>query len=111
MRCSWTGTSANEQRVKAELAIFSAGFVLLTLLVNAPLAQPLLTLLRLDRIRQEQLAMRKKVKETFSKHTLGLLEDLQAEQDDDELLQGLDWASLTQYTDFKQGMDKELPGE
>lgn len=41
----------------------------------------------------------------------GLLEDLHADQDDDELLQGLDWSALSANTDFSKGLDKELPGQ
>ena len=49
---------AHVQRVKAEIAIYTAGFVIMTLLINAPLCSPLMTLLKLDRMSEEQLQMR-----------------------------------------------------
>ena len=43
------------------MSLYIAGFVILTLIVNAPLCAPLMTLLGLDRITQEQLQMRRHV--------------------------------------------------
>ncbi|GIM04957.1 hypothetical protein Vretimale_9399, partial [Volvox reticuliferus] len=97
------------RRVKAEIAIYTAGYVIMTLLINAPICGPLLTLLGLDKIRQEQLAMRGEVKNLFRKFTMTAIEDLAAGQDDDELLQGLDWAMLKLHTNFDKQLDKELP--
>lgn len=51
------------------------------------------------------------VKNLFRKFTSTAIEDLAAGQDEDELLQGLDWAMLRQHTDFDKQLDKELPGE
>ena len=50
------------QRVNAEMAIFTAGYVILTLIINAPLCAPLMTVLKLDRISEEQLQMRRHVR-------------------------------------------------
>lgn len=52
---------AHTQRVRAEMSIYIAGYVILTLIVNAPLCGPVMTLLKLDHINEEQLAMRKHV--------------------------------------------------
>lgn len=49
------------QKVKAEIAIFTTGYVLLTLLINQPLCGPALTLLGLNKVKQEQLHMRHQV--------------------------------------------------
>lgn len=43
------------------MSIYIAGYVILTLLVNAPLCGPVMTLLKLDHSTEEQLAMRKHV--------------------------------------------------
>ncbi|KAG2448639.1 hypothetical protein HYH02_006526 [Chlamydomonas schloesseri] len=102
-------TSVEDRRVKAEIAIFTAGYVVMTLLINAPLAAPALTLLGLDKVRQEQLAMRGEVKNLFRKFTSTAIEDLEVNQDEDELLQGLDWAMLKKETNFDHHLDKELP--
>ena len=44
------------------MAIFTAGYVVLTLIINAPLLGPLMTILKLDRISEEQLHMRRHVR-------------------------------------------------
>jgi hypothetical protein len=49
------------QRVNAETAIFTAGYVILTMIINAPLCGPLMTALKLDRISEEQVHMRRHV--------------------------------------------------
>lgn len=47
------------QIVRAEIALWTTGFVLMTLLINAPLLGPLLNLLGLTTATQEQLAARR----------------------------------------------------
>ena len=47
--------SDEERKVRAQMAILITGYVILTLLVNAPLCGPLLTLLKLDRLSEEQV--------------------------------------------------------
>ncbi len=44
------------------MSIFIAGFVVLTLLVNAPICGPLMTILKLDKISEEQLTLRNHVR-------------------------------------------------
>lgn len=46
------------QRVKAEAAMYTAGFVLMTLIINGGLAAPLISVLKLNSISKEQLLMR-----------------------------------------------------
>lgn len=50
------------------------------------------------------------VKSNFRKFTENLIGDLVAAQDDDELLQGIDWRALSEQTNFDKHLDKELPG-
>lgn len=53
----------------------------------------------------------RQVKNLFRKFTSTAIEDLAAGQDEDELLQGLDWAMLKLHTNFDKQLDKELPGK
>jgi hypothetical protein len=48
----------HSQRVKAEAAMYTAGFVLMSLIINLPLCAPLITFLGLNKINHEQLIMR-----------------------------------------------------
>eukprot|EP00798_Chlamydomonas_sp_ICE-L_P011080 gene11080-18689_t len=48
--------------VRAEIAIYTAGFVIMTLMINGPLAGPLMTLLKLDAVSPELIIMRRQVK-------------------------------------------------
>ena len=48
--------------------------VVMTLLINAPLAAPALTLLGLDKVRQEQLAMRGEVRAAARPRVCGFLD-------------------------------------
>jgi hypothetical protein len=41
--------------------MYTAGFVILTLVINAPLAAPLMTLLQLSKVSDEQILMRNHV--------------------------------------------------
>ena len=72
--------------MNSTIALWTACFVLLTLVVNAPLVSPMMRLLRLDRIPLEQRKTRARARRALLRFTdaaLGSLRD-----DDDELLQG-----------------------
>ncbi|MEW5302839.1 MAG: hypothetical protein WDW36_005582 [Sanguina aurantia] len=92
---STAASAGTDERVKAETAIFTTGYVLLTLLINQPLCGPLLTVLGLNKVKQEQLHMRHQVKSMFLKYTTTTIEDLKADQEEDEMLQGVDCESVT----------------
>jgi hypothetical protein len=50
------------------------------------------------------------VKDTFYRFTATTLEEMQANAEDDELLQGVDWGGVEGCTDFKTQLDTTLPG-
>ncbi|KAG1668999.1 hypothetical protein FOA52_000592 [Chlamydomonas sp. UWO 241] len=100
---------ATAQRVLAEMAIFIAGYVILTLIVNAPLCGPLMTLLKLDHLSPQALSMRAHVKHLYEHFSKKCLHEMQAEQDEDEMLQGVDWDVVEEQLDVKPSLDKHLP--
>jgi len=84
--------------VNADISVWSAAFVVLTLIVNGPLIGPLLTLLRLNRLPLEKLKMRTRAKRALCRFTNGIVASLR--EDDDEFLQGAHWEAVTQYVDM-----------
>ncbi|MEW5312414.1 MAG: hypothetical protein WDW38_004051 [Sanguina aurantia] len=106
---STAASAGTDKRVKAEIAIFTTGYVMLTLLINQPLCGPLLTVLGLNKVKQEQLHMRHQVKSMFLKYTTTTIEDLKADQEEDEMLQGVDWTVVEGHTDFTKELDLTLP--
>ncbi len=72
--------------VKAQIIFWTAGFVLLTLLVNAPLLPRVLRWLSLNRIPDKQLRRRQRAIEALGEHTQEIIEELR--DDEDELLSG-----------------------
>lgn len=84
--------------VNADISLWTAAFVLLTLMVNGPLIGPLLSLLRLNRLPLEKLKMRTRAKRAFFRFTNGMLASLR--EDDDEFLQGAHWEAVAQYVDM-----------
>jgi hypothetical protein len=56
------------------------------------------------------LALLMQVKDTFYRFTATTLEEMQANAEDDELLQGVDWGGVEGCTDFKAQLDNTLPG-
>lgn len=69
-----------DRRVRAQMAILITGFVILTLLVNAPLCGPLLTILKLDEVSEESILMRRHVKDLLAKFAATSLAELQENQ-------------------------------
>ena len=51
------------------------------------------------------------VKELFSSFCKSSIADMQAGQEDDEMLQGVDWVRVEAQVDMELEVDKELPGE
>ena len=100
-----------DRRVRAQIAILITGFVILTLLVNAPLCGPLLTLLKLDAISEESILMRRHVKDLVSKYAVTSLEEFQEEEDEDEMLQGVDWEEVKEQIDMTEELHAALSEE
>lgn len=74
------------QSVQAEVVIFTVVFVLLTLLVNAPMLPRILRWTRLSIVPQQHVKMRAKAVRLLSKHTASALKELC--DDEDEMLRG-----------------------
>lgn len=88
------------QTVKSEIVFWTAGFVLLTLLVNAPLLPWVLKVTGLAAIPDKQLARRKRAVEALAEHTAAAIEELRREED--ELLTGKGGAG--QWIGVKPGL-------
>lgn len=72
--------------VKSELVFWTAGFVLLTLLINAPLLPWVLRVTGLSAIPEKQLARRRRAVAALADHTASAIEQLRAEEE--EMLTG-----------------------
>lgn len=72
--------------MKSQIVIWTAGFVLLTLLINAPLLPTLLRWTKLGEISQKQFKRRQRALEALKEHTVSAIEQLKEEED--ELLSG-----------------------
>ncbi|KAF8065728.1 NHX8 [Scenedesmus sp. PABB004] len=83
--------------VKAMMVFWTAGFVLLTLLINAPLLPTVLRLTGLSDVPPKQLARRRRAVAALGDHTAAVLEQLRDAED--ELLAGVDWAQVAAFVD------------
>lgn len=100
--------SEQKQEIKAEMAIWTAGFVILTLLVNAPLLTPLLGYLGLNEVSPVQQLMRRKTKQALLRYTATELKELQSSE---EMLHGVDWTVVSKTVDFSAQLQEKLPEE
>ncbi|KAI8463489.1 MAG: Sodium/hydrogen exchanger family-domain-containing protein [Monoraphidium minutum] len=82
-------TSHHEDRVRASMVLWTAGIVLVSLVVNGPLLVPLMTALRLNKSTPAKRHMHKRARAAVDAYTRQALLDLQ--RDDDEMLRGVDW--------------------
>jgi len=96
------GGSGPDDVIYSTIAIWTATFVFLTLLINAPLLSPIMTYLSLDRISIEKKKMRAKARRALLRFTEEAIQNLK--DDDDEFLNGADWMTVRAYVD----MSKEL---
>eukprot|EP00775_Hariotina_reticulata_P013876 gene13876-13995_t len=83
--------------VKAMMVFWTAGFVLLTLLINAPLLPAVLRVTGLSEVPEKQLARRRRAVAALGDHTATVLEQLRDAED--ELLAGVDWAQVAAFVD------------
>ena len=87
---SETGTEDTvKARVQAEMALLTALYVLATLVINAPILGPLMTLLGLNTVSEEQLHMQRRVHKLLRKHSETSLEAMRGNPH--ELMQGVSW--------------------
>lgn len=81
---------AAPQHIRAQAALFTAGVVLLSLVLYAPLLLPLVTTLKLNKATPAKRLMHRRARAAVAAYTKQALTDLQ--HDDDEMLRGVDWA-------------------
>lgn len=81
-----TTASAEGELVNAEITLWTAAFVLLTLLINAPTLAPLVCLLRLDGGTRARAPARARAKRALCNAVHAAIEGLQEQEG--ELLQG-----------------------
>jgi NhaP-type Na+/H+ or K+/H+ antiporter len=96
------GGGGPDDVIYSTIAIWTATFVFLTLLINAPLLSPIMTYLSLDRISIEKKKTRAKARRALLRFTEEAIQNLK--DDDDEFLNGADWMTVRAYVD----MSKEL---
>lgn len=77
------------QRVQSEVVMYTAVFVLLTLLIQAPMLPHILSWTKLDTIPLEHQIMRRKAVGLLLGGTHAAIESLQG--DEEELMRGVDW--------------------
>eukprot|EP00884_Botryococcus_braunii_P005640 jgi/Botrbrau1/15077/Bobra.0286s0006.2 len=106
--------SKKDRAVTAQIALWTAGVVLCTLLINAPLLPKLLKWTGLLAPAGTQQVVRGKLVRALLRHTKAVISDLQT--DDDEFLSGADWEAVREFTDVEHdlapfaGMPLDLAG-
>ena len=85
-----------EIRVRAEIVLWTALFVLCTLLINAPLLPKVLRLTKLDVIPDARLALRRRALRALDAHTASAVAGLRSEED--AMMAGVDWARVRELT-------------
>jgi hypothetical protein len=76
--------------IGAEINLWTSSFVLLTLIINAPLIARMLNLLRLNTVSGEAVKMRNKAKRALCRFTDSAIAALK-DDEDDEFLKGANW--------------------
>lgn len=88
--------SPSEIRVRAEIVLWTALFVLCTLLINAPLLPKVLRVTRLDVVPDARLALRRRALRALDAHTASAVAGLRAEED--AMMAGVDWTRVRELT-------------
>lgn len=86
--------------VTAQLVFWSSGFVLLTLIINAPLMPTFMRWTGLVEQSKAGKTVRAKARRALLRFTAAAIKDLK--EDDDEILRGVDWKHVEAYTDLSQ---------
>lgn len=88
--------------VTAQMVLWSAGFVLMTLLINAPLMPWFMAITGLTKVSDASNIVRSKAKRALLRFTDTAIQDLR--NDEDEMLRGVDWNQVRQYTDMSAAL-------
>ncbi|KAL3141541.1 Son of sevenless 1, variant 2 [Trebouxia sp. C0010 RCD-2024] len=81
----------------AQISMWTAGIVVLTLLVNAPLIPMLLKWTGLSQVSPVKAKIRAKAARAFSRYTENAVDELK--NDEDEMLRGVDWKAVRDFVD------------
>eukprot|EP00210_Caulerpa_lentillifera_P005532 g5291.t1 len=92
-----------EKKVRAQSALWVCGFVLLTLVINAPGIRPLMKLCKLQESTSTQLKYRKKAHETLEKYTKHKIEAMK--QENVGTICGVNWVQVKEFI-FSEGKIK-----
>lgn len=97
------GIKSEEANVNSDIALWTAFFVIFTLTINGPCIAPLLKVLGLNSISDSSRKIQEKSKVALLKHIEDTIKKLQNE-DDDELLHGADWDSVSKYVCIREDL-------
>lgn len=81
-----------------QMGLWTALFVVSTLLVNAPCVPAILRATGLLEVSPVKLSVREKAKRALLRFTVAALKDLR--EDEDEMLRGVDWGAVSRYVDL-----------
>ncbi|KAK9788845.1 hypothetical protein WJX73_003600 [Symbiochloris irregularis] len=99
---------SHNSRVIAQLVLWTAGVVVLTLAINAPIIPPLINRLGLLTVAPVKARMRAKAARALMRHSHHAVHELQ--QDQDEMLRGVDWRGVEKQVDLTDALVHLLPG-
>ena len=98
-----TEQEREQAAVNADISLWTACFVVLTLVINGPGTGPLLRFLKLCQVPMEKLRMRGRAKRALLRFTREQVQDLRKE--DNEFLQGADWEAIEEYVDMTSELE------
>ena len=96
-------SSTGEKAVISDIALWTASFVVLTLIINSPLIAPLLKSLKLNETSKEAKMIQNKAKKTFFEHTRLCIQ--RYKDNDDVFLAGADWEIVAKYVDLSKSLE------
>lgn len=99
---SYSGDNG-EKTVISDIALWTASFVVLTLIINSPLIAPLLKSLKLNETSREAKMIQNKAKLTFLEHTRLCIQ--RYKDNDDVFLAGADWEIVAKYVDLTKKLE------
>lgn len=90
--------------IKADMTLWTAWFVILTLIVNGPCAAPLLAMLKLNAVPDAARQIQETAKTLILDNAMDTIEKLQNGDEENELLSGADWKFITDYVDLSKDL-------
>ncbi|DBA77107.1 hypothetical protein WJX77_005031 [Trebouxia sp. C0004] len=86
----------------AQMSMWTAGIVVMTLLVNAPLIPLLLKWTGLSQVSPVKAKIRAKAARAFTRYTQNAVKELK--NDEDEMLRGVDWKAVEDFVDMSDSL-------